>query len=162
MHSKTQGYRYLIVQIKNNGLCDGRIVEVVLPNKKISINQASNSALIGTQSIVNGDFPTQLGLFTGCIFIYSPTYIYQTGILYQNGVAQQKRIRLRVERGGVSDVSENNVATKSTIRNIIEDTTVTTNLLLEVCETITVVVTSDGKVIGGYTTVNCTTLPHYF
>ncbi len=83
-----QGFRYLVIQVQATGACNGRIVEVMLPTKSLTADQALTTVLAGVQPLVAGTSPAHLGAFTGCVFVYSPTYAYQTGLLYQNGVAQ--------------------------------------------------------------------------
>ena len=151
--SPHQGYRYLIVQIHRNKAYDGRIVEVVLPTKKLSTDQAAASATEGIQPLIVGASPSRLGTFTGCILVYSSTYVYQTGVLYENGTAHSEPVRLRVQRDAAEATSK-----KSTLNQIDDPNSGSITNLIQVCEVITVVVSSDGKVYGGYTTRTCTTV----
>lgn len=130
-----QGLRFLAVQIQNNGIRTGSIIELLLPTKSLTPEQAISIAATGVQSVVGVGMPAQrLSGFTGAMFIYSPLYKHQVGLQYQDGVLQQGRLHLKTEittttKSDKSDSGNNTAAMKT---NLLAVTT---------CEVISVTVT---------------------
>lgn len=151
--SGKQGFRFLVVWAQKNGSYNGHIIELVLPTKAASVEQASNLVLAGVQSLmIKGSPSASLEFLTGCLFIYSPKYVYKDGLWYEKGILQQKRVKLQRRLTTKQQLADQqNISLRaSTASNP------STNLT-QVCEIIDVVVTDgNGNYLGGYTTTSCT------
>ena len=75
--SPYQGLRYLVAKVNGNNACQGRIVEFITPDQRLTRPQATDILLHGVQPLVaGGKAVSQLGSFTGALLVYSPNYVY--------------------------------------------------------------------------------------
>lgn len=124
------GYRYLVVQVKTNAQCAGRIVELVLDGPKLSVFQSAKTALDAVQPIIMGKAAGPLHNLSGWVILYSPAYEYEFGYVYKDGTLLPKRVQLNADQ--VKKVSKDEHSNDQLLRegppraNLLQYITVTT------------------------------------
>lgn len=144
--SPYQGLRYVVAKVNGNNACQGRIVEFITPDQRLTRPQATDILLSGVQPLVAGGRPaSQLGSFTGALLVYSPSYVYQTGMLYQQGTVHPRPARLYIQRRQQTQTAA--------ARGNQQSTEPPVNTLLQVCQT-TIVTTGYIQPGSTYTSTN--------